>query len=670
MAVLQMQRISMCALNKNRKQILELLQRRGVIEINDETAEDSIFRKSNVSNTRSLFEKNINTAIDALETLNIYVNEDKSMFGALNGRKEVSSKFYDDFYPEHDKVARIANKIVSLQKSIVENKAEIIKLEAQIEILKPWVSLDIPVNYTGTKHTAVFIGTLQNEWSQDAIYEKSAEYLPIDVDVISSSKEQTCIFVMCMKEKSDEVFESLRSIGFSRPSTGSSKPPASRQEDLQLQVEAAKKVILLAEEEILSYKEHKDELRFFIDYDTMRNEKYDVINHLLQSKNVFILTGYIPQQEVDSLTQLLNQRFDLAIEVESVSAKEDAPILLQNNGFSSPLESTVESYSPPGKGEIDPTMVMSLFYYLLFGLMLSDAAYGAIIAIACGVILIKFKNLDDSMKKTMKMYFFCGMFTIFWGIMFGSYFGDVVDVVSQTFFGHKITIPALWFYPVNEPMRMLSFSMLLGVIHLFAGLGMKMYQLFKQKLYIDVFYDVISWYVLLISCILLLLSNSLFTNILGITFILPSNIGSIAGILAILSSIVIILTNGRESRNPFKRFLKGLYAFYGISGYLSDVLSYSRLLALGLATGVIATVINKMGSMAGDGVLGAIVFVLVFIFGHALNLAINALGAYVHTNRLQYVEFFGKFYEGGGRKFNPFSIKTKYYKFKEKTDDE
>ena len=123
--------------------------------------------------------------------------------------------------------------------------------------------------------------------------------------------------------------------------------------------------------------------------------------------------------------------------------------------------------------------------------------------------------------------------------------------------------------------------------------------------------------------------------------------------------------SGRANKNPGLRLALGLYDVYNVTGWLSDVLSYSRLLALGLATGVIASVINQMGSMAGDGIFGAIVFLVVFVFGHAFNMAINVLGAYVHTNRLQFVEFFGKFYEGGGKPFNPFKLNTKYVDIKE-----
>jgi len=196
---------------------------------------------------------------------------------------------------------------------------------------------------------------------------------------------------------------------------------------------------------------------------------------------------------------------------------------------------------------------------------------------------------------------------------------------------------------------------------------MKGYQMAKQKEYMGIIYDVVFWYVLLISGVVILLSSEMVTNILGINVNLSDVVIDIAKIAALVSALGIILTNGRESKNPFKRILKGLYALYGISGYLSDILSYSRLLALGLATGIIGTVVNQMAAMTAGGALGPIFFTIIVIIGHALNLMINALGAYVHTNRLQYVEFFGKFYEGGGKVFKPFGINTKYYRIKEST---
>lgn len=254
--------------------------------------------------------------------------------------------------------------------------------------------------------------------------------------------------------------------------------------------------------------------------------------------------------------------------------------------------------------------------------------------------------------------------------MFGSFFGDAVGVISKTFFNSNVALPPIWFEPINKPMKLLVFCFLVGLIHLFTGLGINFYQSWKAKKYKDAIYDVVFWYMLVGGLVVLLLSIKGMTGTFGISFTLPSSVGNAAGWIAAIGAVGIVLTGGRSSRNPFKRFLKGLYSLYNITGYLSDVLSYSRLLALGLATSVIASVVNKMAAMAGgkiSGFIGVIVFIVIFLVGHTMNILINMLGAYVHTNRLQYVEFFGKFYSGGGEKFTPFSAdcSTKYYQFKE-----
>lgn len=666
MAVLQMQHINIYALKKDKKQMLELLQRRGVVEITDTQADDEVFYKEDVSEKISMFERHIHLAQESQAILEKYVPKKKALLSMLEGKSTLSEEDYEQFCIENEKALNIANDICMLEKQVAEQKAEILRLQTEKETLSSWTSLDIPLNYKGTKYTSAFIGTLPSLWTLEMVYEQLAMAMPVNVDIISSSNYQTCIFVICVKEKKDDVFDLLRSIGFSYVDVHTNKSPKDEITNIENQIILAKKIIQESEEKIKSYDKQREKLMFLEDYSALCSQKYEAIGHLMQTEKVFMISGYISKNEGERLNKELVQKFDTFIELEDPSEDEDVPVILENNGFSRPLEGVVEAYSPPGKGETDPTMVMSLFYYALFGLMLSDAIYGFIIALACAIGLIKYKHtLEDSMKNTLKMYLFCGISTVFWGVMFGSYLGDIVDIVSETFFGQKVSIPALWFYPVNEPMRMLVFSMLIGVIHLYTGLGMKLYACIKQKDYKSLIYDVIFWFILLTSCIMLLLSAKMFVDIAGLSFILPPGVAKVAAVLAVISAAGITLTNGRESKNPFKRFLKGLYALYGITGYLSDVLSYSRLLALGLATGVICTVINKMAAMVAKGPIGVIIFVIILVFGHLMNLAINALGAYVHTNRLQYVEFFGKFYDGGGRMFEPFKSKTKYYKIKE-----
>ncbi len=673
MAVLQMQRINICALKKDRKQILETLQRRGVVEINDLLKEDSVFKKTDLSSSQTIFEKNATLTQEALNTLEQYAPRKESMFAKLNGKREISVNNYYTFSDEKEELVRVAHRINSLSREIAENKAEILKLQARNESLTPWLNLDIPMTFKGTKYTSAFIGTLESKKTLEDIYLLLAENAPdlesIYAEIISSSSEQTCIFLICRKSEYNKLDEALRKIGFARPSSPSKKAPSQLKTAVEEKINILKREIEKAQEEIKSYSGERNGFRFIIDYYNMRSEKYGVISRLLQSNRTFILSGYIPKRDVQKLQDELNYKFDIAIECEDPSPNEDVPILLSNNGFASPVEGVLESFSLPGRGEVDPTNVMSFCYYFLFGLMLSDAAYGFIMTLICGIILAKYKKIEDSMRKAIKMFFFCGISTMFWGVLFGSYFGDAVDVISSTFFGTKLTIPPLWFEPIKDPMRMLMFSLTVGVIHLFTGLAMQFYQLWKAKKYKDAIYDVVFWYVFLTSLIVQLLSMEMFVNIAGLKFTLSAKTGSIAGTVALISAVAITLTAGRESRNPFKRLLKGLYGLYGVTGYLSDVLSYSRLLALGLATGVIASVINKMGSMAGGGVVGFIVFVIIFVIGHTINIGINALGAYVHTNRLQFVEFFGKFYEGGGRKFTPFAPNTKYFNIREEINN-
>lgn len=209
------------------------------------------------------------------------------------------------------------------------------------------------------------------------------------------------------------------------------------------------------------------------------------------------------------------------------------------------------------------------------------------------------------------------------------------------------------------------FSFAVGIVHIFAGLGIKFYQSVRRGDIKGAVYDVVFWYLLVGGAVVYLMSTQMFVDMAGLKFRVSAAVGGAAAVCAIVGAVGIVLFGGRSSKNPAKRFAKGLYELYGVTSYLSDILSYSRLLALGLATGVIAQVFNQMGSMFGGGLIGAVLFIIVFLIGHTLNMGINLLGAYVHTNRLQFVEFFGKFYEGGGEKFKPFSANTKYFKFKE-----
>lgn len=671
MSVLQMQRISICAMKKDRKAILEELQRLGVMEIETSRMPSEGLEKMDTLEDRQKFEKQASILDQALDVLQEYAPEKTSMLSSLEGKKLVERKVYQDVVSNRESILDTAQHILLMKKKEAEAKAEIVKLLAQKEALLPWLSLSVPMDYEGTKKTKVFIGSIGSVMTQEEVMAKIAEAAPdltaCDVEIVSADKDQTCLTAVCLRTEADLLEEALRSAGFSRPAQTITEIPAKEVEKIEKRISEVGKEIADFGKEIQDQAGHRENLKTLSDYYRTRAQRYEVLGQVPQTRNTFVISGYIAKKNAAKLAEKLDREYSLSVEIEDLPEEEEAPVLLENGKATRSVEGVLESFGLPAKGEVDPTKIMFVFYVFLFGLMLSDAAYGLIIFVACAVLLKKYPRMSDGMAKSLRMFMYCGISTLVWGILFGGYFGDVVNVVSRVFFGHEVGIPALWFVPLNDPMKLLIFSMLFGLIHLFTGLAIKGYMCLRDKRYMDFFCDVVLWFAFLIGLILMLLPSSLFYSISQMHIVFPAALETFSKVLAIAGAVGLLLMSGRSSKNPALRIALGAYDLYNITGWLSDVLSYSRLLALGLATGVIASVVNQMGSMAGKGVFGAIVFIIVFIIGHIFNIAINLLGAYVHTNRLQYVEFFGKFYEGGGRAFNPFKANTKYVDVKEET---
>lgn len=671
MAVLQMQRISICALKKHRKAILEKLQALGVMEINHVIDdEDQDFHRMDTANARMSFDKAATSADRALELLQVYAPVKQSMLSSLAGKELVEEEQYQKVIGRREELLKMANRIQTLDKERAEQKAEILKLKNNIETLTPWLLLDVPMGYQGTAYTAMLLGVMPAGVTMEDIYGVLAKHVPetagADVHIVDSDQDSTYVVVFCMRQDVTQVEEALRAKGFAKPSQIWDKVPSHAVEDMRQEIAKCEEKITQIEQKVVSLDKNREELRLIADYYRVRADKYTVLGQIPQSERTFVISGYVPKKYVPKVEKLAD-KYDCVLDVEELKEEEEAPVLLQNNAFASGAEGVLASFGLPGKGEFDPTSIMAVFYVFLFGMMLSDAAYGAIVSIACGVLLLKFPRMSSGMKKAFQLFFWCGLSTLFWGVLFGGYFGDAINVVSRVFFGHEVGIRPLWFAPLDDPMKLLVFSMAFGVIHLFTGLGLKGYMCLRDKKYMDFLCDVVLWYALLIGLLIMLIPSELFASIAQMNIVFPPFVNTLGKVLAIAGAVGIVLMSGRSSKNFGLRIALGAYDLYNVSGWLSDVLSYSRLLALGLATGVIASVINQMGSMAGKSVFGAIVFIVVFIIGHIFNLAINLLGAYVHTNRLQFVEFFGKFYEGGGREFHPFKTNTKYADVKEET---
>lgn len=686
MAVVKMQKISICANKKKRKAVLEFLQSMEAIEIRTETMDDPELERMDTQASKSTFEKNAESLEKAADILHAAVPDKKGGMSLFSEKTVISRKEYDKTVSGHDRYVRHALQVLRADKDIADCKAAISRDKSTQEMLQPWLKLDIPMQSKGTRETALLLGTMPGTLTADRISaaasaggqmpagcedeaDRLPEVLPVEAEVLSVVNDVTYVTVITRKRYAEQVEANLREMGFARPQQIVRGVPQQSVERLNQDIKKQEEKIEKLKKEIAGLAQEEEAFRVVSDYYRTRAEKYRLLGTIPQSRNTFFLEGWVPASEVGKISKALTEAFGAVVETEAPEEGEEQPTLLRNNRFSENVESVLESYGLPQQGRVDPTFIMSIFYVIFFGMMLSDAAYGIIMAVALFIVLKKHPRMEKGMQKMLRLFFWCGLSTAFWGFMYGGFFGDAIDVVAKTFFGYTGPTPILkplWFEPMSDPMKLLMWCLLFGLIHLFTGLGIKGYELLKAGDRVGFVSDVLAWMMFLIGLIMLLLPSQIFASISHMEFHFPPAVVLLSKILTAAGALIILVMSGRDKKNRWVlRILLGAYDIYGVTSWLSDVLSYSRLLALGLATGVIANVINMLGSMGGGGVKGAIVFILVFVIGHTANMAINLLGAYVHSNRLEFAEFFSKFYDAGGTAFKPFRTFHKYIEIKE-----
>lgn len=654
MSKLAMQKVEIIAMASDRKSILERLQRRGVLELYD--LEDDNLVKVNTSANIAGFERSLSSAKQALETLNQYAPEKSGLLSMLNGRKSMSTDSFAKRTENNDKIISLCYSINSSVKRIDDAKNNIVRLQTQIDTLMPWIELDLSQNFKGTKFTSTFIGTLPDIKDLNDAQEKINAVIndiPFAVDIAGMRKEQAYLTVTCHRDNADAVYKAIREIGFVSIQSSGNRKPGEEIEKLKAEIEVSRKQITESENFLKNTGGRQNDIEFLCDVLQMRIDKYTALGELAMTENTVIISGYVPEKYVNGLVKEFESKYTVAISIAQPTDDDDVPVLLQNGRFSEPVEGITEMYALPNKHDVDPNPVMAFFYYLFFGMMLSDAGYGLIMTVATAIILKK-TTVEGNLRRSLVMFRNCGISTLFWGALFGSWFGDLPQIIASNFFGKTIESTALWFEPLDDPIKMLLFSFGLGICHLFLGLAVNLGKLWKQGKKLDAVCEVVPVYLTILGV------APIAANILAPVNPMLMTIGKYVAIVGVVS---VILTAGRSSKNIFMRFFGGIYGLYNVAtGYLSDILSYSRLLALGLATGCIASVINLIATMPSNLVIKAIMLIVVGVVGHTANLGINLLGAYVHADRLQFVELFSKFYEGGGRAFNPLKLNTKYIK--------
>ncbi|MCD8026867.1 MAG: V-type ATP synthase subunit I [Clostridiales bacterium] len=658
MAKLKMKSVQIIALRQDRKRLLEHLQDSSLIQIKRTEKSPKGFNKIDMTAQTQVFERNVVLTEQSLKILNEFAPEKSGLLSSFKGSREIDPDEIGAIASNAGDVIGVCNRISELNKMRSDYAAEQVRIRTSLAQLEPWQTLDVPQSVSDTRTTAVFIGSLPQQYTDITLSEAIAGIDPellFDFEIQYASKDMTCVVLLAPVFQKERAENTLRELGFAKPLSPSVLPPSEESEHLRQKSKELYDLDKKAKEEISSYASRREEIRDTQDYFRIRAEKYKVINELDHSRHVFVITGYVPEEDCERLERLCGRVASCYVEFNDVDPKE-APVKLKNNRFARPAQSIVTMYSAPSHDDIDPTPLVAFFFYFFFGMMFSDAGYGLLMTVVIGIVIKLFKP-NEAMYNNLKLFQYCGISTMIWGLIYGSIFGDAPVALYNHFAGASLTMEELLPWPIidqqKDALMLLIISIAFGLVHILVGMGCKFYVCWKHKDYAGALFDTGLWMLMLVGFAVLAV------GIAALPVLLYVGAG-----MAIAAALGLVLTQGRHKKG-FGKVISGVASLYDITSYISDLLSYSRLLALGLTTGVMAQVFNMLATMFGTSAFSFIPLIIIFLVGHAITIGLNALGAYVHTMRLQYVEMFGKFYDGGGKEFQPFSLNSKYIKIQE-----
>lgn len=649
MAIVKMNKFTLLTFESKKQKLLREIQGLSNVEFinlqDDEFLEKyeelKSLAKDDIDLEYSKYEENLSKAKFVLEFLKKYVPK-KSGLKSLQEEKLTLTLDELDEKVKASKWEESYNKAKEKEVELANLDSNITKLQAEIDTLIPWQDLDVAFSeIKDLKNTSYFLGTIAKSYEDTLLEELSNAY----VEIISRSSNDINLLILSNKEDSENVSEVLRGVGFSAFKTEHKDVPMKLILEFKHQIEELQSKKFFIEEEIASFEEDLKKLELAYDYFVSKVERVKVSTNFLKTKNICAIQGWIAQEDNEELKSICSNTLknDYYIEFEDVKEDEidDVPIKLKNGELVSAFESVTGMYSYPKYNQIDPTPLLAPFYLIFFGMMVADVGYGLLVLIGAALAL-KFLKLDEGKKDFAKFFLYLSFPTIFFGAIYGSFFGDIITLPTQIIDTNK------------DVMTIVILSLALGVIQIFFGLFIKVYSLIRIGKVKDALLDPGSWIITLLSI----------GGIAAVKFLkLPNILGNIFIGTAIIGAILIVIGGGREEKSTGAKIGQGLYSLYGITGYVGDLVSYTRLMALGLAGGSIAGALNLLIHTL-PGVAAIVIGPILFVLFHIFNLGLSLLGAYVHTARLQYVEYFGKFYEGGGRPFKAFKVSEKYIKIK------
>ena len=654
MAVISMQKMQLVASTAHRQKLLDALQALGVMELTEVSHGNESRPEAKVEAAHSA-ELAIANIDFVLKLISPFAKQRGLMDGPLTMKIDDVRKKAKEF-----DFQTIVDKCKSIEETIVNLKNEHASLTATQEMLEPWQGLSMPLDHIGsTKRTTTIIGTVQKT-SFESLKEEIEKLLNlVNIEVVEETTSTVYLALTYVKESERDIKEVLMMHKFSEAGL----PTASHDVKKELaNIKARKgeieKDLKTQDEELKVIAKDNDNLQVIHDFYVWERDKVYAEQMAYDTQYTFTIEGWVPVKKMDEIKQeVQNLTSAFEITVLTPAEGEEAPVAIHNNKFFDQFEAVTNIYGLPLPSEVDPTPFLAGFFIIFFGLCLTDAGYGLVLFVACALAL-KFVAFPEGTKKLVRLVMLGGVVTFILGALFGGWFGMTADQAPGflTYLNEE-GVKTFKFQLVNPsegsgPLTFLIIAAILGYIQVLAGKAVDGYWKLKQGRVWDAILDSFLWiYFLIVMGMFGVSKMGLFfaDSAQTITYLLYIGVGAL------------ILTQGRSQKNIVLKFFSGVLSLYGIVGIFADILSYSRLMALGLGTGIIGFAFNTIaGLVSGVPVVGIIFAIIVILIGHTLNIAISTLGAYIHSSRLQFVEFFGKFMEGGGRPWKPLKKACKY----------
>ena len=639
MAILKMKKLRICGVSEEQTQLIRQLQLLGSVEIGapcalTDTQGVQVFCAGDGKSADALLRTSARLT-SALETLKHYETKKGGLFAA-RPEKTIGELFSDEAYAA---ALDTAQAVLDAQDARSRLAAEKSRLTAVRESFVPWQQLPLPLETLGTQHTRILLGTVPAQTDLEALRARVFEAADeVQLEQISADQQSLYLLVFVHKCAAEAVGAALREAGFALTTFDGVQGTAAeniRRTDEAIAACEQQDAEKLAE--LTALAEQKPALQLAFDRCTQEISKAQAADRLVHSEKTFCLGGWVPCEDVGKLEALLSG-FCCAWELTDPAPEEylDVPVKLKNNKLTWPLNMVTEMYSLPAYDGVDPNPLMAPFFILFYGIMMADMGYGLLMILA-SIIITKKSRPKGTSGQMFGLMFSCGISTFLMGALTGGFFGDflpqLVGIIDpDTTFK---ALPSL-FTPLDDTITILVGAMALGFVQIVTGMAISFVEKIKKGQIMDAIWEELTWWIVFagIACMALGVTN-----------------------IVLYVGLAMVVVGSGWSAKGFGKVTAIFGSVYNhVTGYFGDILSYSRLMTLMLAGSVIASVFNTLGAIPGN----VVIFLIISALGNGLNFALNLLSCYVHDLRLQCLEYFGKFYQDGGKPFEPLAINTKY----------